>query len=164
MGDVIERPATFQDLRQQARAGYPSHLLPHHGTGLAIFSAGFWGWNDVIHLANADMTVTCVDTDQEKLWEMADLYPDGWSFYCMDAWEFARDNSGLERWDVVTVDPWTQTITEALESLPLWCELADQFVTIGCFMNETTPPPPEGWRGSVLPRNAKVGWLVLERT
>lgn len=146
------------------RAGeFPRHLLPRGGSALAFFSGGFWGWNDVIYLQQADMTVTCVDTNKDRLWEMARLYPGGWSFCVDDAWEFAREHAG-EEWDVVTVDPWSQTILTALEDLPLWCSLAKQLVVIGCLMDEPTPEPPDGWKVWVLPRNERVGWLVMERT
>jgi hypothetical protein len=163
VGEVITRPANLMEIRREARR-YPAYLLPHGGTGLALFSAGFWGWNDVIHMVRANMRVSCVDTDQDKLWQMAELYPEGWSFYAMDAWEFARGYAGAERWDVVTVDPWTQTIPAALETLPLWCELAERLVTVGCMMDDPLPPIPDGWESSVFPRNSNVGWLVLRRT
>lgn len=162
--DVGERvPSSLSDVLRRA-GEFPRHLLPHGGTALAFFSAGFWGWNDVIYLQQADMTATCVDTDKDKLWQMAELYPEGWSFHVDDAWHYAEcaASEGLT-WDVVTIDPWTQTIPKALEDLPLWCSLANDLVVIGCFIGEDNPPIPDGWTASVLARNERVGWLVLVR-
>lgn len=164
MASVDVAPTSLSQIL--SRAGeFPRHLLPRGGTALAVFSAGFWGWNDVIYLQQAEMAVTCVDTNQDRLWEMAKLYPAGWVFHVDDAWHYAEcAASEGHKWDVLSVDPWTQTIQKALDDLPLWCALANQLVVIGCLMNEPPPEPPESWKGWVLPRNERVGWLVMERT
>jgi hypothetical protein len=69
MERVADPPITFDQLNRNAQP-YPGHLLPEGGTGLALFAAGFHGWNDVIHMARKHMAVHCVDVDADKLWDM----------------------------------------------------------------------------------------------
>lgn len=143
---------------------YPAYLLPQGGTGLALFAAAFQGHNDSIHMARQDMTVTCVDIDQERLLEMSLRYPAGWEFVCRDAWEYAEDAVSRGRtWDVVSVDTFTGSATErSLTTLPLWCALARSVVTATIVIGQDYIVP-EGWRAHTFPRSDRVSWLVLAR-
>ncbi len=162
MEHLADPTVTYDHLNRNAQP-YPAYLLPEGGTGLALFSAGFHGWNDVIHMARKHMTVTCVDLNADKLWEMASVYPEGWEFHVEDAWNFAHDKVGHQRWDAVTVDPFTGLDAKrALETIDLWLELASQVVTL-TVTTDTRPVSPEGWNCQFFPRSRLAQWMVLQR-
>jgi hypothetical protein len=155
--------ATFPQINRQARP-YPSYLLPTPATALAIFAAGFLGWNDCIHLVRAGLECDFVDSDQLRMMEMASLYPAGHRFHVEDAWNFA-ERAAYEgrKWDVVTVDPFFEDMAQkAWASLDLWLSLARIFVTLTVH-EDTELPVPAGWSQSYFPRGADVGWLVMQR-
>lgn len=148
---------TLEEVRRQARP-YPTHLLPEDGTALALFGAGFHGWNDVIHMAHLE--IDCVDVDGEKLAAMSLIY-DRFHAHEEDAWEFATANQG-RKWDVVSVDPFFSRDAErAWETLSLWVALASQLCTVTVH-DDTDLAPPDGWTSSYFPRNGEVGWMVLQ--
>jgi len=161
---TITAPPDINTISVQARP-YPSYLLPKEGTALALFAAGFHGWNDAIHFARQGLRGECVDVDEMKLHEMQAVYPDGWEFTVSDAFEFAEKHAGVEQWDVVSVDPFLGDMGErVLDSFYLWVSLARQLVTI------TVPATtrrvvnvPEGWTTSFFPRSSYAAWMVLRR-
>jgi hypothetical protein len=154
---------TFDAVNRAARP-YPSYLLPKEGTVLSLFSAGFLGWNDCIHFARAGLTCECVDTDADKLWEMASLYPSGWAFHVDDAWDFAERAAMAGRdWDVVSVDPFFGDAAEkAWQSMYLWVTLATKLVTL-TVKPDTKLNTPEGWVSSYYPRSSGAAWMVMRR-
>jgi hypothetical protein len=154
---------TMEEISRQARP-YPSYLLPRGGTALSLFSAGFHGWNDAIHMARSEMCVDCVDTDSDKLFEMSLVYPAGWEFHAEDAWEYAEREAARKRtWNVVSVDPFMGDAAErAWQTLYLWCKLARDLVTLTVH-SDTHLNVPEGWKSSFFPRSSDVAWLVLRR-
>jgi len=159
-----ELPTSYQEINKQA-CPYPAFLLPEGGTGLCVFSAGFYGQNDVIHMARKKMTVTCVDKDAEKLFAMAQLYPQGWEFRVDDAWEFAeRSVHDGRRFDAVSVDPFLGDAAERVwETLYLWTSLARNLLTI-TVKTDTQLNVPEGWELSgYFPRSHRAAWMVLTR-
>jgi hypothetical protein len=159
---LIVRPETFDALNREAQP-YPSFLLPKDGgTALSLFAAGFWGWNDGIHLIRAGMTIDFVDTDADRLLEMASLMPEGHAFHVDDAWEFSeRAMENNRGWDVVSVDPFMGNLAErAMESFDLWLEMARKMMTL-TVKSGVDLPEIEGWTASYFPRNAAVGWLVM---
>ncbi len=161
--EQLAAPAVTYDHLNRNAQPYPGHLLPEGGTGLALFSAGFYGWNDVIHMARKNMTVECVDLNGEKLWEMARVYPVGWAFHVQDAWAFAHDMVGYRRWDAVSVDPFLGDAAQrALETLDLWLALASKMVTL-TVTTKTRPVAPEGWSCQFFPRSRIAQWMVLQR-
>lgn len=161
---MIVKPATFDALNREAQP-YPSFLLPKDGgTALSLFAAGFWGWNDGIHLIRAGLDIDFVDTDKDKLFEMAALMPEGYAFHVEDAWEFA-ELAAIEgrEWDVVSVDPFMGNLAaRAWETFDLWLEIARKMLTLTVKANIELPEI-EGWTASYFPRNARVGWLVMRR-
>jgi hypothetical protein len=160
---VIVKPESFDALNRNAQV-YPSFLLPTEGTALSLFAAGFWGWNDGIHLIRAGLTIDFVDTDKDKLYEMASLIPSGHAFHVEDAWDFA-ERAALQgrEWDVVTVDPFMGNLAErAWETRYLWLTIARQMVTLTVKV-DTQLDEPEGWTTSYFPRNSSVGWMVMRR-
>jgi hypothetical protein len=161
---LITKPETFDALNREAQP-YPSFLLPDDGgTALSLFAAGFWGWNDGIHLIRAGLTVDFVDTDADKLFEMALLMPEGHAFHVDDAYDFAS-RSAMEgrEWDVVSVDPFMGHMQErAWEMLYLWLTVARKMVTL-TVKSDVELPEDEAWTSSYFPRNERVGWLVLRR-
>ena len=140
---------------------YPAYLLPEHGTALALFSAAYLGHNDVIHFARAEMHTTCVDIDAQRLDAMAEVYPYDWDFVVSDAWEYAEQAE--ETWDVVSVDTFTGDATDrSLQTLDLWCSLAEKLVT-ATIADGQTYQAPDGWKADVFPRSDRASWLVLTR-
>jgi hypothetical protein len=170
---------TLEHVAMQARP-YPAHLLEGCETGLCLFAAAFLGHNDAIHMAEAGLRVTCVDTDALRLHEMMSLYPSDWQFITADAWSFAHDQGAEHRdtltyrhwaaapgipirWDVVSVDTFTgDAMQRSLESLPLWCSLARKAATV-THTDGASYQTPAGWRSSLVERATGVNWLVLER-
>jgi hypothetical protein len=160
---LIVKPATFDALNREAQP-YPSFLLPTAGTALSLFAAGFWGWNDGIHLIRAGLTIDFVDTDKDRLFEMATLMPEGHAFHVEDAYVFAGRAAVENReWDVVSVDPFMGHMQErAWDLLYLWLTITRQMLTL-TVRSGVELPDMEGWTASYFPRNAAVGWLVMRR-
>ncbi len=162
MSTVVEAP-TFDQINAKAQV-YPSYLLPTGGTALSLFSAGFYGRNDVIHFVRSGMKVECVDVDSDKLWDMVAVYPAPFAVHVDDAWEFAESAVQKGRqWDVVSVDPFMGDAAEkAWETLYLWTQIARNLVTL-TVATSTKLNVPEGWTSSFFPRNDRVAWMVLQR-
>jgi hypothetical protein len=152
---------TFAEITREARP-YPAYLLSGAETALALFSAGFYGHNDVVHFARRRIVTTCVDTDAERLREMAQVYPKSWDYVVEDAWKFAERSAGRV-WDVVTVDPFFgRAAARVWKTLDLFLALAGRLVTV------TIPlawhkPAPAGWSQDTFPRSSDAAWLVLQR-
>lgn len=163
-GVVLEAP--LDRISLEARP-YPADMLEHCETGLLLFAAAFLGANDAIHFARKQLVCTCVDTNSERLARMEALYPSDWLFEAQDAWEFARDAADRGKtWDAVSVDTFTGTATiRSVETLDLWCSLANRCVTATIATGQAVTVP-DGWRGFVFPREARseiASWLVLQR-
>lgn len=158
------RYQTIEDVAMEARP-YPDHLLADCETGLVLFAAAFEGHNDAIHFALAGIRGYCVDVDTPKLTRMASLYPRTWQWGFDDAWKFADAARELgESWDVVSCDTWTGDLMHrSLESLDLWCSIANRVVTVTITDDVDEIALPEGWTSSLYPRSDHVSWLVLER-
>ncbi len=154
---------TFDRINRNAQV-YPANLLPKGGTALCLFSAGFLGWNDVIHMVRNDMRVTCVDVDKDKLYEMVTIYPGGLECHVEDAWMFAEAAAFANRtWDVVSVDPFMGDAAEkAWEDATLWTLLAEKMVTLTVDPNRDLFAPP-GWSSYMFPRSSQASWMVLTR-
>jgi hypothetical protein len=164
---LIVKPAGFDELNRAAQV-YPSFLLPKDGgTALSLFAAGFWGWNDGIHLIRAGLTIDFVDTDRDKLFEMASLMPQGHAFHVDDAWEFAARAVNADReWDVVSVDPFMGDAADrAWDTFHLWTMVARKMLTLTVTSDKRNMQlyAPEGWTMSFFPRNERVDWLVMTR-
>jgi hypothetical protein len=155
----------YDTINRNARP-YPAYLLREGETALALFAAGFHGWNDVIHFARNGMTAICVDSDADKLWQMSEVYPEGWSFYVDDAWDFAvhRAEHGIT-YDVVSVDPFSGDAAErAWDTLGLWLSLARRVLTLTVTADaDPKVPHVAGWRHHYFPRSEFAAWLVMER-
>jgi len=162
-GVVLTRPLDV--ISRQARP-YPADLLEDCSTGLVLFAAAYLGHNDAIHFARKQLTTVCVDTDARKLMDMQALYPSYWRFVRADAWTFAEQAAERgDSWDAVSVDTYTGDATDrSLQTLGLWCAIANQVVTATITTDVTPGPAPTGWRVSgVHPRSDRASWLVLTR-
>lgn len=154
--------APLDALSRDARE-YPAHLLRESGEGLCLFAARFFGINDAIHMARADMDLTLVDVSPRVL-EMAAMYD------CAavhgDAWEYAQAmREDGQTWDAVSVDTYTGDATNrSLRELDLWCSLARDVVTC-THVNGQPYAVPDGWTEGFVERNPRggVNWLVLTR-
>ena len=157
---AVAQAASLEEVLMEA-CPYPSHLLPRGGTGLCLFAAGFLGQNDAIHMWQAAMDVTCVDTDDERLREMRSLYPDDWTFLVGDAWGFEKVADKV--YDVVSIDNFTGGIEpRVLASLPAWCSLARSVVTV-TLGRGSEYEVPVGWNATTMRRSPLASWLVLTR-
>jgi hypothetical protein len=154
---------TLEHVAEQARP-YPADLLAGCESGLVLFAAAFLGHNDAIHFAEAGIITTCIDTDAERLYEMRELYPEQWAFVNTDAWAYAEAARREElTWDVVSADTFTGAMTRrSLDSLELWCSLAEQLVTV-TVTNRNSYTVPKGWGFHLHKRSEKVFWLVMHR-
>lgn len=143
---------------------YPADMLPHGGSGLLLFAAGFLGVNDAIHFARRRMVCMCVDTNRSRLDMMRRLYPANWAFTVQDAWQFAKEALGDgAMWDAVSVDTFTGEATDrSLETLDLWCAVARHAVTATVEFGQVYTVP-DGWSGDLFPRSDRAAWLVLRR-
>jgi hypothetical protein len=158
---VLEAP--LDAVSRDARA-YPVHLLREGETGLCLFAAAFLGANDAVHMARMGMTVMCVDTDRDRLLEMSGLYPEGWGWSWLDAWQFSQEAAeSRDEWDVVSVDTFTGDATDrSLATLDLWCSLARRVVTATVAKHQNYVVPG-GWEAALYERSMLADWLVLTR-
>lgn len=91
---------------------------------------------------------------------MSKIYPDDWDFVCQDAFEFAQVTD--RRWDLVSVDPFTNLIDRCMNNVHLWTALANRYVTLCCFPSSGVECPPEGWKAiDQITRSKSVDWSVL---
>jgi hypothetical protein len=157
---VLEGP--LEAISRVARP-YPAWLLDGCETGLCLFSAAFLGHNDAIHFARAGIRTVCVDVSANRLRDMREIYPDDWVFVPADAWAFAEAVVLGDKWDAVSVDTWRgDAERRSLDSLDLWCSLANNVVTV----THTTGldyTVPDGWNARLFERAPNVNWLVLTR-
>lgn len=165
MNSIVLAPP-LDSISLEARP-YPADMLDGCRTGLLLFAAAFLGVNDGIHFARKQLVCTCVDTNEERLSRMEALYPPEWLFEAEDAWEFAR--AAQERgktWDAVSVDTFTGNATHrSLDSLELWCSLANRCLTVTVAKGQECEIP-DGWHGYLFPREASheiAAWLVMQR-
>jgi hypothetical protein len=80
---------------------------------------------------------------------MAPVYPPAWEFLIDDAYEFAADAAGNQRWDVVSLDPFTNEFERCAKLIDLWCSVANHAVILGT--------------GSALEVQAPRGWTIALR-
>lgn len=166
-------PLTLDDVRRESRPDlFPVAALDGCRTALAIFSAAFYGRQDVIHLWDAGLDVIAVDTDVKKLRLMQSLYssePHPLAVRVVDAGEFMTRAFSVEKsWDVVTFDPWTQTIAKLWAGLPHFSILAARVLIVGATAVEVAEARSlEGFSGPVfLKRSDHAGgifWAVFKR-
>jgi len=162
-GVVLTHP--LDAISRQARP-YPADRLENCSTGLVLFAAAYLGHNDAIHFARKQLTTVCVDTDARKLADMQALYPSYWRFVRADAWTFAEQASERgDSWDAVSVDTYTGDATDrSLQTIGLWCAIANRVVTVTLPTNVSHGYIPDGWRFSgIHPRSDLASWLVLTR-
>ena len=142
---------------------FPREALVGSKTGLCVFAAEWHGRQDAYWLYEAGITATCVDVNGRKLEEMRRIYPDGWEFVESDAFEF----SPAERFDVVTLDPFTGDAMERCHrDLALWCSRANNAVIMGSTAAQPLRRAPAGWRIADTVHRSDFGggvfWTVLK--
>lgn len=156
---------TLDEIREpEAADRYPREALKGCRTALVLFAAAWLGKQDAVWICDAGLTGTCVDTDAQKLGEMAAIYPAGWDFVTADVFDYTATTP--RQWDVVSVDCPTNLFDLCAESLPLWQFLARRVIILGCGPR-THLDPGEGWQlTNLLHRSNFAGgvyWAVLER-
>lgn len=148
---------------------YPIPALEGCEDALCLFSAEWHGRQDVYWLAKHGIATHCVDLNGTKLQQMADVYPNEFSFSVCDVFEFAdmAVDEGWS-WDVVTLDPWTGLFERCASMLPVWATLARRVVVLGHGNYRLTrPSAPDGWEMVDAIRRSDfkggVDWLVFAR-
>jgi hypothetical protein len=163
---------TFKDIENlYCGSVYPNVKLfaPEAQTALCLFSAEWLGMQDAYWVAKAGLTGTCVDLQREKLMQMREVYPDGWSFVEADVYKFAQAALEMEtQWDVVTLDPWTGQFQQCADLIDTWTTLARDVVVLGHGHYRLMPPEaPEGWTLSETIKRSDykggINWLVFTR-
>jgi hypothetical protein len=145
-------------------APYPVHALDGCETALVLFAAAFGGAQDAAFVRDAGLHGTCVDKNLAGL-EQGD-YPTDWAFVEADVfrWAPAQLVAG-NRWDVVSLDPFTNHFDHCGMLAPLWCALARRAVILGC-AGGTVIDVPGGWRITGKHHrssfNGGTYWAVLE--
>lgn len=145
---------------------YPQDAIAGCATGLALFCAAFLGKQDCVWIADAGITATGVDIDQDRLDEMEPHYPIGWTFEQADVFEYAaRRYAEGATYDLVNLDPPSQLFDETADLMELWTGLADRVVVIGARRPDSITPPA-GWQDTAWTfrssRNGGCYWVVLE--
>lgn len=165
--ESVTAPASLEQIRDADDQGFPQEVLVGCESALVLFAAGFYGRQDAFWIAEAGLKATCVDVDGERLQVMRAIYPEGWEFVEVDAYEYAELSWRMHRvWDVVTADPYTNHFTVCADNIDGWCRLARRAVILGTGVDTSVTVPP-GWRvESVWQRSTYKGgvwWTVLER-
>lgn len=146
---------------------YPVWALKGCETALIVFAAEFRGMNDAAWIVDAGLRATCLDINTAKLEEMSVHYPDDWEFITADAYDFAGECAGSDmyRWDVVSLDPFTNHFARCAENIDVWCRLARRAVIVGTGTDTVIVSPP-GWiQTDCVKRTDYQGgvfWTVLE--
>ena len=130
------------------------------------FCGGFDGRQDCSPIAAAGVCrVVAVDRDPARIAGMPDLYPDSWRFVEADVYsEASKLSDHGQRFDLVSLDPYTSDMEECAQWVALWCSLASIRVVIGT-QRHTEIYPPEPW--TILENmqrstfNGGVYWTVL---
>ena len=101
---------------------FPGAALEGCETALCLFSAAWWGRQDAYWVADAGLHGTCVDTDGQRLAEMAEhLSVAAGGSINRTRSTTASTSLGRQQWDVVTLDPFTSLVDRCAEDLGLWC-------------------------------------------
>lgn len=145
---------------------YPVWALKGCETALIVFASEFGGMNDAAWIVDEGLRATCVDINAEKLEAMKGNYPDDWEYVVADAYDFAGECAGGPyKWDVVSLDPFTNHFDRCAENIEAWCRLARNAVIVGTG-TDTTIITPLGWQQTdCLKRTDYQGgvfWTVLE--
>lgn len=152
-------------VRERSADVYPRTHLPGCESALVVFAAAFMGAQDAIWIHDAGLTATCIDNDIDRLDRMQSLYPAGWEFLCVDAYEWLETADGT--WDVVSVDSPTGHFERCAERVQAFCKLARNLVILG-IGTDTQVEAPEGWEiVETIKRSDYAGgvyWAVLCKT
>lgn len=152
-------------VRERSADVYPRTYLDGCRSALVVFAAAFMGAQDAIWIHDAGLTATCIDNDADRLDRMQGLYPAGWEFLQVDAYEWLETAKGA--WDVVSVDSPTGHFDRCAERVGVFCKLARSLVVLG-IGTDTHVEAPDGWEiVDCIKRSDYEGgvfWSVLCRT
>ncbi len=156
MTELLERPAKLHP--------YPVWALKGCETALIVFAAEFGGMNDAAWIADEGLRATCLDLNGEKLEAMRGMYPEDWSYVEGDAYTWADALSSV-RFDVVSLDPFTNHFQKCADNIYAWCRMARNAVIVGTGRDTVIVSPP-GWiQTDCVKRTDYQGgvyWTVLE--
>jgi hypothetical protein len=133
---------------------YP-HIPIGAKTGLIVFGCGDGvSRNDVPYFQRSHLETTIVDNHQPYIDRMQAELPE-WTYVNSDAFRFLSDAILRQaKWDVVSVDPYTNQAAETFGRLFEWPLLARELCVVG-----VQRPPPHLYTWNELPRNDKWSWL-----
>jgi hypothetical protein len=99
-----------------------------------LFGAGFYGANDAIHMLYEGMLdVTVVDSDKEKMHEMAGIYPGAWYWHIADLTTWLPNmvqHKYQSKWDVISVDAPMGMFPWVLSNFDTIALLANKYLVI----------------------------------
>jgi hypothetical protein len=136
---------------------------------LCVFSAEWHGRQDVYWLAKRGLATHCVDLNGTNLQEMADVYPNRFTFTVCDAYEFAEYAvEDGQSWDVVTLDPWCGQFERCAAMMDTWAALARKVIVLGHgYYRLEEPAAPEGWSLKAKTKRTDfrggVYWYVFQK-
>jgi hypothetical protein len=145
------------------KEGFPyEHILPKD-TVLSLFSAAFYGENDVKHLYKIGCrNVLMIDIDQVKLIAMQNKYK--YEILCTDVFEFLKNNKKI--FDIVISDQWSNDDLRIHETY--FCRLlniARKRLILGCteaYIQGHFPVPGEYFKRSDF--NGGTYWRSIQIT
>ena len=123
------------------KTGFPSELFNRKTTVLSLFSAAFYGENDVQHIHKAGVkSCILVDTDRHRLTATAEMYR--YTKICADAFTLIDSfNLIRSKFDIVVADPYTGVkMARTYDYLPKLLNIASNYLIIGCtteYLNDT---------------------------
>jgi hypothetical protein len=161
--ELVTVPRQFTEI-EDLHSGVAYPAMPEGAeTALVGFSAHWHGRQDAYWIAKAGLIGTCIDLNENRLREMAGMYPAGWQFVPADVYAYAEN--ATHTWDVVSLDPWTSQFQECADHLQMWCDLANRMVVLGTGW-ATKVEVPAGWRITDFRKRSDytggVYWTVLE--
>lgn len=164
---TVTVPQTLKEIEDLGSGvSYPGKVIAKHNTALVLFAAAWHGRQDAYWVEREGLIGSCVDIDRDRLKEMRAIYPEAWTFYEGDAFEFAEQAWGKVEWDVVSLDPNTNLFDRCADNLGLWCSLARHVVVLGAG-EYTVVDPPDEWKITHRRKRSDfhggVYWIVLER-
>lgn len=138
-------------------------------TAFVGFCGGFDGRQDCAHISAAGLKAVCVDRDPARLAGMPDLYSADWEFVEADVYEEAKRRHQLgERYDLVSLDPYTSQFQECVDALNVWTTIATRKIVMGTGRDTWVPLQYDGWvHTDHIQRSSFAGgvyWSVLEKS
>jgi len=143
------------------KKGFPIELLKPEMSILCLFSAAFYGNNDIQFIHGAGCrNVLLMDNDKAKLAATAQRFDYGWS--CIDIYEYL-ETKPMETFDIVLSDQWSNQDEKIhVTHFNQLKRMARKYLILGCtdmWLKGNYPSPGEYYKRSDF--NGGVYWRVI---